>query len=690
MRTLGSHISKGGILEEDFSWPPSPPSSLAGLTPILFGTEACQDLARAALKEWIVTNGLGGYASSTILGMNTRRSHGLLVAALRPPVGRVLFLSKVEETIVSPAGRFELAINRYAGMVHPEGWRYLAEFRLDPWPTFLYRVGEIALAKTVFLLPGENAVVVGYTLLSAPGPIELLIRPLTALRDFQGLRREDPQLRPKMEESAGTLSLRLEEEMPPLVFHHTAELVEHSPCWYKNFEYPEEPPVKEDLWSFGHFLYLLKVGESCALVASTGRQGGVDLGFHERRLENTQQVLAQNLAPPGQGPVVRRLSWTAENFLASRSAKETFLLAGLPALPPWGRDTLIALPGLFLATRQYDSAKALLSTLAGQVKDGLIPVSLSEADGSPEYDSADTSLWFFWAIWHYLKATKDLKFVAKRLLDPMRQIIEGYLEGINLGMGMDEDGLLHLREETLPLTWMDARLPSEKAGVPGLPVTPRFGKPVEINALWYCAVSVTGAIGERLSLRKAATYRKLSRLIQHNFVRTFSSPQGLLYDRVTGQGPDQAIRPNALIAASLPFSPLSPAQVRKALEVTERLLMTPVGIRTLSVNHPHYRGRYEGEPQARALAYHQGTVWTWLWGPYVSTLLRVHGLTRATQAALKKKLSFLTAHLQEGCLGSVSELFDGDRPHAPRGGISQAWAVGELLRAIAEARLTDV
>lgn len=669
--------------------PAAPPAPLPNLLPVHLTAPACQELRSAGSREWWVTNGLGGYASSTVLGMNTRRTHGLLVAALRPPVGRICLLSKVEETVVAPSGRFELSCNRYAEMVHPEGWRYLVEFRLDPWPTFFYRMGETVLAKTVFLLPGENAVVVGYTLFSALGPVELVLRPLTAFRDSRFLLKEDPSREPRVEESPGAVRLQVNEEGPPLVFHHTAELVQRSGCWYKNFEYPEEPPVREDLWSFGQFLYLLKVGESCALVASTGRRGGVDLAFHERRLVNTQQVLAQTMSPPGDGPAARRLSWTGESFLAQRGSSETFLLAGWPSLAPWGRDTLIALPGLFLSTRRFEAARGLLATLAGHLKDGLLPVRWTE-EGLPEYDSADTSLWFFWAVWHYLKATRDLKFVAKKLLPPMREILEAYLEGTSFGIGMDDEGLIHLKDDTLALTWMDSREPGQRAEQAGPPVTPRWGKPVEINALWYCALSVMARVADRLDLKRAATYRKLAHLVGRNFARTFHSPQGLLVDRVAGDETDSALRPNALIAASLPFTPLSKSDERKILEAAEKFLLTPRGIRSLAPGQPGYRGRYEGDAWSRALGYHQGTVWTWLWGPYVTTVLKVRGLTRATQAALKHQLSWLAPHLEERGLGCVSEVFDGDPPHLPKGGLSQAWAAGELLRAISEAKLTDV
>lgn len=688
--------------------PALPVLPFAHLRPIVCGLDLCQDARRASAREWVIANGRGGYASSTILGMNTRRYHGLLVAAIRPPVGRIVMLSKAEETLVLPGGRYELSTNQYANVLHPEGFRYLVEFRLDPCPTFFFRIGEILLQKSVFMLPGENATVVGYTLIRSPGPVELWVRPLAAGRDFRGLSRETDDLTGAIEERPGALTLHLYGDLPPLMIHHNAEIVERSACWYKNFEYQQEARegapfqpargaarIREDLWSFGALRYLLKAGESCALVASTGRKGTTEFSFHERRLQNTQMVIAQTIHSPGAGPLSARLSWTAESFAAAGRVRpgevtETSLLAGFPWFSPWGRDALIALPGLALCTGRQELARNLLQTIGSQVDGGLLPVRYSEEDGSPEYDSADTALWFFWAVWHYWRMTRDVRFVAKKLLDPMQQILRAYLEGTRYGIGMDEDGLIRLSDEELPLTWMDAREPAGSGDVPGPAVTVRSGKPVEVNALWYCALQVMAALSDRLGGKRSSSYLRMGRLVQQNFIRNFLSPEGFLYDRVTPAGPDASLRPNMLIAISLPFSPLSKTQARSVLAWTEQHLLTPGGVRTLSPGHPDYRGRFEGDLRERARAYHQGTVWTWLTGPYVSAVCRTRGLTRATQAALAAQLKPYTAELEGRCLGSISELRDGDAPHEPRGGLSQCWSVGELLRAIREARLAGL
>ncbi len=702
-----NELRKAAVRSSDAGLPPGPRPPLPGLRPIVCGRELCRSPEEAASREWIVTNGLGGYASSTILGMNTRRSHGLLVAAVEPPLRRMVLLSKVEETIVAPGYRFELSTNRYAsaggGMVHPEGFKYLEEFRLDPSPTFFYRVGNLLLEKTVFMLPGENATVVGYTLHDASGPIELVVRPLVAMRGLEELRRESADFQPKVEHSAGIVVVKLLEELPLLMIHHTAELAEPAPCWYNHFEYTQDGvKEQEDLWSFGVLRFLLKAGESISLVASTGRRGTGDYTFHRRRLENTQTVLAQNLVPPGSGPLASRLTWTADSFVAWRppagqkavvrlplaeaAGQEAFLLSGFPRSTLSGRDALVALPGLAIHTRQLDLARATLLTLASELKDGLIPVRWTETNGAPEYDSADTSLWFFWAVWHYWRVSRDLRFVAKRLLDPLREIMEGYLEGTKFGIVMDDDGLIRLSDREKALTWMDARLPA--AGTASGPaVTPRWGKPVEVNALWYGALTLMSQLADRLGFKQATHYDRLARLVGQNFVRTFYGRGGFLFDRVTEEGPDASIRPNMLIAVGLPLSPLSRAQGLRVLEVAEKHLLTPAGLRTLSPEDPNYRGRWERAPREQALAAHQGTVWSWLTGSYVSAVCGVRGLTRSTQTALARQLKPALAQLEGGCLGTLGESFDGDPPHQARGRVSQAISVGEFLRAVREARL---
>ncbi len=691
------------------------PSLLERLKPVILDGAVCSDLKRAASREWVITNGIGGYASSTVAGMNTRRSHGLLVAAMNPPVGRMVILSKVEEELVLPHSRQMLSVNQYGSdVIHPEGFRYLTQFRLDPWPVFVYRTSECVLEKSVWMLPGENATVIGYRILQAPSPVELWVRPLVALRDFRDLRHERTSPPPSCEQGPDWVAVRMQPGLPECWIHHNAEWVEWAACWYKNFEYAEERSLgpmtgyrktdlnwsREDLWSFGNLRYLLKEGETGFLVASTGRQGMGDFSFHARRVENTQAVLAQSIRPPGKGPLATRLSWTADSFVVRRRADSvsgrhsarTDLMAGWPWFTPWGRDALVALPGLTLSTGRPELAREILQTLVSHMRGGLIPVRFSEADATPQYDSADTALWFFWAVWHYWQKTDDLKFIRKSLWDPMREIIQAYLRGTGFGITAGEDGLIDLSDPDRPLTWMDARLPSDEEEVlPGLAVTPRSGKPVEVNALWYCALEIMAHLADEIGFHKSGVYARFRGKIRRSFMQQFwSEPEQFLYDRVTPQGPDRSIRPNMLIAASLPFTPLTRRQIAAIVALTRQQLLTPSGVRTLTPLDSRYRGRYEGDFSARAEAYHQGTVWTWLIGPYVSAALKAAGNAASERRRLADGLRPFSAYLQQGCLGSLPELFDGDSPHRSRGGPSQAWSVGEMLRAIEQTGVSDL
>lgn len=694
-----------------------PPSSLPlpDLAPIAFGPEVFRDLAECAAREWWSVNGIGGYASSTLAGLNTRPEHGLLVAALKPPLRRVTLLSKVEETLVVPGGRpesprrFELATHRTGGVIHPEGYRYVAGFRFDPWPSLYFQIGSVLLEKSVFMLPGENAVVIGYTLHAAPGPVQLEVRPLSQPRPFgeTAWGGGKKKWKPQPEQGRDVVKVRFSDALPPLVIHHTAEMMDLSPCWHHNFEYRDGS--REDLWSPGRLLFLLKAGEACALVASTGRRGGGDLFFHRRRVENTQTVLAQTLKVSGFGSLAARLAWTAESFAVRRPAapqaaparrgwkaasgaarEEVTLLSGVPKPGLSGREVLIALPGLTLVSQRFELARSVLESFAARMKGGLLPVRWTEETGEPRYDSADTSLWFFWAVWHFWRSSRHRQFVAKKLLGPMEEIVESYLDGTEFGVGMDEDGLLTLTDEEQALTWMDARWPAGADGEPGAPVTPRFGKPVEINALWYCALSVLTALTDRLGFRRAATYRRLARLVEKQFHEKFLDPGGGLYDRLTPDGPDAACRPNAVIAVGLPFCPLGKAEVARVVEQAHRSLWTPRGLRTLAPDHPDYHGRPDSGKGPRPEAIHQGTVWAWLIGPYVSALLKARGSNRATRLRLVRELEPLKEHLLEEGIGSVSERFDGDPPHRPQGCPSHGAAVGEILRALHEAKLESL
>lgn len=649
------------------------------LAPLATAPGQCADLGWGLRQEWVVTNGIGGYAGSTIVGVNTRRTHGLLVAATRPPGGRAVLLAKLEETVVVPGARYDLATNRYPRVVHPEGYRYQEGFRLDPWPTFRYRIGELLLEKQVCMIPGENTTVISYHLRRAPGPVELLLRPLVACRDFRWISQENPTFRTRVEPGPGTLVLHPYPGLPPLVLHQTAELFEPSGYWYKQFEYPEDPvtlpPQHEDLYSPGQFLYLLRPGETAQVIASTDRIPAVHWPqLVPRAMEHHVAVLRHG--PGGRarvGPLTRWLLLAADQCLVKAADGTRHVQAGYPGGGAWGRDALVALPGLTLATGRPEAARDLFQTMASHCRDGLLPVRFAEEDAAPQYDSVDTALWLFWAVDRYLRATGDVRFISRRLLDVLMDIVDYYVQGTQFHITMDQDGLITTAGEERPMTWMDSRCQ-------GRPVARRAGKAVEVNALWHHALMTMADLGDRFRLRLRRQYARLARLVRAHFVQAFWNAEGgWLYDTLADR-PDDAIRPNQLWAVALPYPLLSRAQGRAVLEVVGRSLLTPRGVRTLAPHHPEYQ-------PAQA---HQGAAWPWLLGAYWTGYLTVHGQTAATLGALRRAVGPLQRQLQDGGWGQCPQYVSGDPPQTPGGMAAQAWSVAELLRLMSDYALTDL
>lgn len=635
------------------------------------GPSQCQDLAWALQQEWLLTNGVGGYACSTLIGANTRRHHGLLVAATRPPGGRAVLLAKLEDTVVTPGARYELSTNRYPGVIHPEGYRYLEHFTLDPWPTFTYRVGGVVVEKQICLVPDEHTTVVTYRLREAAGAVELLVRPLVACRDVRWVSQENTTFRTRVEQGPGVVILHPYEGLPPLVLHHEAELFEATGYWYKSFEYAEEAQAgtvpREDLYSPGQFVFLLRPQEAARVIATTERTLPSRGDALAARAAARRAAIAQRAQARHAGPVTTRWFYAADQFVVRAADGARHLIAGYPQRPAGGREALIALPGLTLATGQPDAARELLQTMAGHCRDGLLPVRFTEDDGSPEYDSADTALWLFWAVDRYGRATGDWRFIGRRLLDVLMDIVDYYVQGTQFHIAMDQDGLITTEGEALPLTWMDAH-------VEGHPVTLREGKPVELNALWYNALMTMADLGDRFRLRLRRQYARLARLVKLNFLRSFWNPaQSCCYD-VIGRRPDPAIRPNQLVAVGLPYPLLARPQARAVLDVARRELLTPVGVRTLAPAHPDYHPELP----------HQGSAWPWLLGAYWSGCLAAYGRSPATLQALRQDLEWLLARQARGVWGTLPERFTGDEPHQPRGASSSAWAVGECLRVMVE------
>jgi predicted glycogen debranching enzyme len=652
---------------------------------IQFGPETCSDLGVALAKEWLETNGIGGFASSTIIGLNTRRYHGLLVAATKPPVGRFVLLSKVEETLFIGERAFELSANRYPGVVHPQGFRYLREFRLAPFPIFTYEVEGIEIEKSVFMVYGEHSTAIHYAvrhknLPVSRVPLRLEVRPLIAFRDFHSLTHENHAINTLVVEHKQLASVTPYPGLPSLYLAHNASGLIRSGQWYRNFEYDVERErgldYREDLFNPLVLDFDLTINPQAAIVASTTPQDLAHIPEY-REIEITRRTAIAK-SSPSPDEFSEALASAADQFIVSRGDQRT-VIAGYHWFSDWGRDTMIALPGLTLPTGRHDVAKSILRTFAQHVNQGLLPNRFPDSGEPPEYNTVDATLWFFEAARAYLAYTDDFEFVRTELYPVFVDIISWHVRGTRYGIGVDSSGLLNSGAPGVQLTWMDAK-------VGDWVVTPRRGKPVEIQALWYNALCIL----EDMTLRfqdnvGQQRYGQMAHAAKINFNRLFwSEAADCLYDIVDGDTPDPAIRPNQIFAVSLPYSMLSSEQARKVVAKVQEHLLTPYGLRTLSPSDPQYRGRYTGGPQERDGAYHQGTVWPWLMGPFLRAYLKVHEHSAAARDQASVWLGPLKRHLREAGLGQISEIFDGDAPRQPRGCIAQAWSIAEVLRAYVE------
>jgi predicted glycogen debranching enzyme len=649
-----------------------------------FGEDICRNLKEATAHEWLETNGLGGFASSTVAGLNTRRCHGLLVAATRPPVGRSVLLSKLEETLVVAGRRYELSANQYPGVVHPQGHQFLSRFRLAPFPVFTYRVENFELEKSVVMLHGENTTCVTYSLRRAAESdetdVQLEVRPLIAFRDYHATTHENGALDPNVRVEERLLSVAPYEGLPALHFAHEGGEVETVGHWYRNFVYAEEQArgldSMEDLFCPLALKFDLSRRREVSLVASTERRDAGRAGELIRaEVERRERVLK---ASPSDEEAVRTLNAAADQYVVARGSQKT-VIAGYHWFGDWGRDTMIALPGLTLVTGRFEVARSILEEFARHVSEGMLPNRFTEAGEAPEYNTVDATLWYFEAVRALVAYTSDAEFVRAKLYAVLRDIVEWHERGTRYGIRVDTDGLLASGAEGAQLTWMDAKV-GERV------ITPRHGKPVEIQALWYNALCVLEELARGFGfVEDARRFAAMAGRARDSFNGQFWNEEaGCLYDVVNGHVRDASLRPNQIFAVSLQHSMLSDERARRVLEVVERELLTPYGLRSLAPSDPQYSGRYGGGPAERDAVYHQGTVWAWLIGPFVTAYFKVNGRTPETVEHARTLLDPLVAHLKEACLGHVSEIFDGDAPHAPRGAVAQAWSVAELLRALVE------
>lgn len=638
--------------------------------------------SQAIRYEWLETNGLGGYASSTVIGANTRRYHGLLVAALAPPVNRVVLLSKLDESIMMDGHRYELGSNKYQGAVYPSGYIFQESFEKDLFPTFRYHVNGITLNKTIATVHEENTTLVLYEVEEAPKDFYMELLPIGAFRDFHHLSSANGRVQQIAFFEEGVLRMKFYEDLPELFISAPASSYQAQSDWYFNFEYQEElnrgMEAHEDLFSPGKLYVPLQAGQRFGVIISTEDPHNRDAWELFEEEKKRRLALLQDTQP--EHPLLKHLTLSADQFLVRRGEEFHSIIAGYPWFSDWGRDTMIALPGICLARGKYDEAKSILQAFAQYVSQGMLPNRFPDRGEPPVYNNIDATLWFFVAAYKYMLATGDETFLANTLMPAMHDILQWHDEGTRFNIHTAKDGLLFGGEEGIQLTWMDAKADDWV-------VTPRIGKPVEVNALWYNAWRIFAHFHEILGLEsQAKAFIQRSTNIKERFVEVFWNEEDhCLYDCVNGSEKDASIRPNQIFAISLPFPLLDPVQGSMVLNVVEDKLLTSRGLRSLCPTDQAYQDKYTGDIFQRDGAYHQGTVWGWLLGPYIDALIYVKG--RWGKRMARQLLIDYYPHFSEHCLGSAAEIFDAASPHTARGCGAQAWTISEMLRVSMEYQL---
>jgi predicted glycogen debranching enzyme len=647
-------------------------------------------------KEWLVTNGLGGYASGTVTGAITRRYHGLLIAALPNPLGRMMMLNGLSERLRLPDRRVVYTGAEELAGISPEATLALTEFRLEAGlPVWRYEVDGFVLEKRLILPYWQNTVHVTYLLLSGKGKLRLGLRPAMHFRSHDAPVSQPRATYYKLSVYEDQFEITGEANLPVL------RLIVHGPSTAFTFDRKETSLIpyrterdrgyewQGSLWSPGYFRADLGEGDRTTLVASTEAWDTIRAlspeGVFRAELDRRKRLL--DAAPlQAQTGLAAELVLAADQFLITPVARLEdarvrasgdeirTVIAGYPWFTDWGRDTMISLEGLTLMTGRREEAGGILQMFAHYVRDGLIPNMFPEGEREGLYHTADATLWFFHAIHRYVEITND-RTTLKRLLPMLVEIIAHHRNGTRFGIGMDpKDALLRQGQSGYQLTWMDAK-------VGDWVVTPRRGKAVEINALWYNALRLTA--GWLKEENQEAAMRRMNETadrVQASFNQRFWCEQGgYLFDVVDAEngGSDDACRPNQIFAISLDHPVLDEARWKPVMDVVTDRLLTPVGLRSLAPGHPDYKAKYYGDLRSRDAAYHQGTVWAWLIGPYVDAWRK---LNPGREAEARRFLAGFAAHLDEACIGSISEVFDAEAPYTPRGCVAQAWSVAEALR----------
>lgn len=664
---------------------------------IVFARDTLHELESVTRREWLVTNGIGGFACGTIAGLNTRRYHGLLIASLDPPVQRTALVAKLDAIATYRGRQYALATNEFAdGTIAPRGFVHLDSFALDgQLPVWTWLIGDALLEQRVWMAHGQNTTYVSFRLIRGEHPLQLELAPLCTYRDFHAQHRgyRDTLVTPT------TDGIRVDSYYGAVPYRLLSDRGEWhiAPQWHWNFKHRAESARGlddiEDLVRPAELRLTLEPGAAATIIATSEAQepqsAAVSLKAEQARQDQLLQTASacELLRSTPDPQTVRQLVLAADQYVVGRRDGTT-VVAGYPWFSDWGRDTMIALPGLTLTTGRHEIAATILRTFAEFVSDGMLPNLFPDAGHPPEYNTVDATLWYFVAIDEYFRAAGD-RALLEELYPTLRSIVRWHQRGTRYGIQVDRaDGLLRAGEPGVQLTWMDAKIGDWV-------VTPRIGKPVEVNALWFNVLMIMHDCARRLDdAEAAAEYGAAADRVERSLRERFWYEEGgYLYDVIDGpDGNDTSLRPNQIFAVSLRHGALDDERARSVVDACAQHLWTPVGLRSLAPQRvrargasaqcpePRYAGKYAGGPRERDAVYHQGTVWSWLLGPFVCAHYRVH----RDLAQARTYLDGIRSHLRDACVGQVSEIFEGDPPFTPVGCFAQAWGVAEILRALGE------
>ena len=656
-------------------------------TAISFGPEICNDLAAAEQREWLLTNGIGGFASGTVAGSATRRYHGLLIAALNPPVGRTFLAGGLDEIASINDASYPLATHRWAsGTIAPKGYLSIQNFRIDcAIPVWTYQVGASRIAKCIWMRHDENTTYIQYTLLESASPVMLELKALVNYRDFHAATHAG-DWRMRIEPIENGICVTAFEGATPFYARCKGAVCEPQHIWYRDFLFPRESERglddREDQLYASRFRVEMQKDQTVTVVFSTEQNADLDDSAARKeelkRESNIRSAASEVMqTPSGEAAPswIPQLVLAADQFVIKRplpgQAAGKSVIAGYPWFGDWGRDTMIALPGIALSTGRSDVAKQILLAFSRLVDGGMLPNNFPDAGGAPEYNTMDATLWYFEAARQYFAATQD-SGTLRKLFATFARIVTSHIKGTRYNIHVDPaDGLLYGGGPGVQLTWMDAK-------VGDWVVTARTGKPVEINALWINALESMVQFANVLG-SSSDTYANLLQKAKPSFGKFWNAQRNCCFDVLDspGVGSDSSLRPNQIFAVSLGASLLSAEQQKAVVDACASSLLTPFGLRSLAPHEPGYVGVYSGGPRERDAAYHQGTVWGWLLGPFALAHYRVYKDRTTARGFLEP----LARSIDSYGLGTLAEIFDGDAPHHPRGCIAQAWTVGELLRA---------